>query len=175
METLLFVSHFFLKYTPWRSRTHLSLCVFRYMGFTGIVGHEFVGVVEEVRPSQNEEECGSPLLVGKRVVGEINLGVCVCFRLIYFGDSLSDQGETCATLCSVSRGLRLFIALFCPTRTNRGHTGRGKHRVTVTNSDRKMRAVYRCRHRHRYQITIAAAACWAKGRIIVHFPCCCVA
>lgn len=52
----------------------MCLCVSRYMGFTGIVGHEFVGVVEEVRPSQNEEECGSSLLIGKRVVGEINLG-----------------------------------------------------------------------------------------------------
>ncbi len=27
--------------------------------------------------------------------------VCVCFRLIYFGDSPSGQGETCAALCSV--------------------------------------------------------------------------
>lgn len=37
-----------------------------YMGFAGIVGHEFVGVVESAPP-------GHEALVGKRVVGEINL------------------------------------------------------------------------------------------------------
>ena len=39
-----------------------------YMGFKGILGHEFVGVVEE---SDNKQ------LVGQRVVGEIN---CVCHQ-----------------------------------------------------------------------------------------------
>lgn len=34
-----------------------------YMGFQGVLGHEFVGVVEE---------CSSPDWIGKRVVGEIN-------------------------------------------------------------------------------------------------------
>lgn len=34
-----------------------------YMGFRGVLGHEFVGVVEE---------CTDPNLVGRRVVGEIN-------------------------------------------------------------------------------------------------------
>ena len=42
-----------------------------YMGFSGIPGHEFVGIVEE---SPN------PHLRGKRVVGEIN---CVCHRCVY--------------------------------------------------------------------------------------------
>ena len=37
-----------------------------YMGFKGIVGHEFVGVVETAPPSHAH-------LVGKRVVGDINL------------------------------------------------------------------------------------------------------
>ncbi len=37
-----------------------------YMGFRGILGHEFVGIVEQA---------SNPHLVGKRVVGEIN---CVC-------------------------------------------------------------------------------------------------
>ncbi len=40
-----------------------------YMNFTGILGHEFVGVVEK---STN------PQLLGKRVVGEINLGCGSC-------------------------------------------------------------------------------------------------
>lgn len=37
-----------------------------YMQFSGVLGHEFVGVVEQ---------CSNPNLQGKRVVGEIN---CVC-------------------------------------------------------------------------------------------------
>ncbi len=37
-----------------------------YMGFNGVLGHEFVGVVER---------CDDPALVGHRVVGEIN---CYC-------------------------------------------------------------------------------------------------
>ena len=36
-----------------------------YMGYNGILGHEFVGIVESV----NSED---KTLVGKRVVGEIN-------------------------------------------------------------------------------------------------------
>lgn len=42
-----------------------------YMGFKGILGHEFVGMVEEA-PNKH--------LVGKRVVGEIN---CVCHQCHY--------------------------------------------------------------------------------------------
>lgn len=42
-----------------------------YMGFTGVPGHEFVGIVEE---------CDTPGLEGKRVVGEIN---CVCGHCQY--------------------------------------------------------------------------------------------
>lgn len=42
-----------------------------YMGFRGVPGHEFVGVVES---------CSNPHLLGKRVVGEIN---CVCHRCVY--------------------------------------------------------------------------------------------
>lgn len=43
-------------------KTDLEL-VKGYMGFRGVLGHEFVGVVEEA---------GDPTWVGKRVVGEIN-------------------------------------------------------------------------------------------------------
>jgi alcohol dehydrogenase len=42
-----------------------------YKGFKGIPGHEFVGVVERVSG-------GYPGLIGKRVVGEINLGCGEC-------------------------------------------------------------------------------------------------
>ena len=40
-----------------------------YMGFKGILGHEFVGLVEQ---------CSDPDLTGKRVVGEINVGCGQC-------------------------------------------------------------------------------------------------
>lgn len=42
-----------------------------YMGYKGILGHEFVGIVEEV----NDEDKS---LVGKRVVGEISTGCRKC-------------------------------------------------------------------------------------------------
>jgi alcohol dehydrogenase len=43
-----------------------------YAGFSGIPGHEFVGIVEEV-PSQEQSAW-----VGRRVVGEINIGCGAC-------------------------------------------------------------------------------------------------
>lgn len=48
-----------------------------YAGFSGTIGHEFVGRVEE--------SIGSPGWVGKRVVGEINVGCGVC-KLCLAGD-----------------------------------------------------------------------------------------
>src|SRR5881394_515597 len=41
-----------------------------YAGFEGIIGHEFVGVVEDAPDA--------PELIGKRVVGEINAGCGTC-------------------------------------------------------------------------------------------------
>lgn len=49
-----------------------------YAGFTGTIGHEFVGVVEKA--------ADAPELVGKRVVGEINAGCGVC-EICLGGDS----------------------------------------------------------------------------------------
>ncbi|MEX2216197.1 MAG: alcohol dehydrogenase catalytic domain-containing protein [Phycisphaeraceae bacterium] len=48
--------------------TDLEICK-GYMGFTGVLGHEFVGIVEECSGKQAKK------WVGKRVVGSIN---CVC-------------------------------------------------------------------------------------------------
>lgn len=48
--------------------TDIELCR-GYMGFTGVLGHEFVGVVESVTDKSDKQ------WVGKRVVGTIN---CVC-------------------------------------------------------------------------------------------------
>jgi threonine dehydrogenase-like Zn-dependent dehydrogenase len=46
-----------------------------YMGFRGVIGHEFVGVVERINGGPQD-------LPGKRVVGEINCGcgICACCR-----------------------------------------------------------------------------------------------
>ena len=53
-----------------------------YMGFDGIPGHEFVGIVEK---------CGDDSLTGSRVVGEINCGCGVCDACMH-----GDQNH-CAT------------------------------------------------------------------------------
>lgn len=45
-----------------------------YAGFTGTIGHEFVGVVEQASDA--------PQLVGKRIVGEINAGCGVCEKCV---------------------------------------------------------------------------------------------
>jgi len=56
--------------------THAGICntdieITRgYMGFEGVLGHEFVGIVEK---------CGDKGFLGKRVAGEINLGCGTCF------------------------------------------------------------------------------------------------
>ena len=50
--------------------TDLELCK-GYMGFEGVLGHEFVGIVEEVANRDSDH------WLGKRVVGTIN---CVCER-----------------------------------------------------------------------------------------------
>lgn len=42
-----------------------------YMGYNGIIGHEFVGIVEEINAPDKT-------LLGKRVVGEINCGCGEC-------------------------------------------------------------------------------------------------
>lgn len=49
-----------------------------YAGFSGTIGHEFVGIVEE--------SADTPDLIGKRVVGEINAGCGHC-KLCAKGDS----------------------------------------------------------------------------------------
>ena len=55
--------------------THAGICntdieiTKGYMGFKGILGHEFVGIVEK---------CGNRSLLGERVTGEINLGCGKC-------------------------------------------------------------------------------------------------
>jgi threonine dehydrogenase-like Zn-dependent dehydrogenase len=66
-----------------------------YMGFTGILGHEFVGVVEEINGEDQN-------LLGKRVVGDIN---CAC-------------GKEDCEFCKKGLGHH------CPNRTTLGIAGR---------------------------------------------------
>lgn len=49
-----------------------------YAGFSGTIGHEFVGIVEESK--------AAPEWIGKRIVGEINAGCGVCEKCLA-GDS----------------------------------------------------------------------------------------
>ena len=49
-------------------RTDLELLQ-GYKGFQGVLGHEFVGIVAQ---------CNDPAMVGRRVVGEINIGCGTC-------------------------------------------------------------------------------------------------
>jgi alcohol dehydrogenase len=66
-----------------------------YMGFTGIPGHEFVGIVEEINAADQT-------LLGKRVVGDIN---CAC-------------GQPDCEFCNSNLGRH------CPNRTTLGITKR---------------------------------------------------
>jgi threonine dehydrogenase-like Zn-dependent dehydrogenase len=50
-----------------------------YMGFEGILGHEFVGIVEK---------CSENSMIGQRVVGEINLG---CGRCSYCRNQMENH------------------------------------------------------------------------------------
>lgn len=56
-----------------------------YAGFEGTIGHEFIGVVEE--SNENED------LIGKRVVGEINVGCNACDWCLKY-DSRHCQNRT---------------------------------------------------------------------------------
>src|SRR5712691_7026088 len=56
-----------------------------YAGFQGTLGHEFVGVIEEVSAASSSKS-SEPLKPGQRVVGEINAGCGAC-DLCRSGDS----------------------------------------------------------------------------------------
>ena len=60
-----------------------------YMGYKGVLGHEFVGIVEEVGQNVSKE------LIGKRVVGEIN---CACQECEYCAKDLQRHCPNRSTL-----------------------------------------------------------------------------
>jgi threonine dehydrogenase-like Zn-dependent dehydrogenase len=54
--------------------TDIEICK-GYMGFKGVLGHEFVGIVEDAVPAATRQERVAKQWIGKRVVGTIS---CVC-------------------------------------------------------------------------------------------------
>ena len=54
--------------------------------------------------------------------------VCVCVFVTLLATVPPIKARRVLHFCSVFRGLHLFSVFFCPTRTNCGHTGGGKHR-----------------------------------------------
>jgi threonine dehydrogenase-like Zn-dependent dehydrogenase len=81
-------------------RTDLEI-VKGYMGFKGILGHEFVGDVVE---------SDSPELLGKRVVGEINIGCGAC-RFCLKGLSRHCPGRATLGICGRDGALAEFLTL----------------------------------------------------------------
>jgi len=64
--------------------TDIEICR-GYMGYTGVLGHEFVGIVEEVHEDAGDR---AKAWVGKRVVGSIN---CVCGKCDMCRSGLSNH------------------------------------------------------------------------------------
>jgi threonine dehydrogenase-like Zn-dependent dehydrogenase len=76
-----------------------------YMGFTGVLGHEFVGIVEEVKGSNNLDQDW----VGKRVCGDINVACCDSGKCRVCRDA--DQNQFIKCCCpNMARN-------HCPNRT----------------------------------------------------------
>ena len=76
-----------------------------YAGFSGTLGHEFVGVVEDA--------FDAPEMVGKRVVGEINAGCGACEKCL-FGDSRHCPDRTVLGIINRDGAHAEFLTL--PTR-----------------------------------------------------------
>lgn len=76
-----------------------------YAGFSGTIGHEFIGVVEECSDE--------PSLVGKRVVGEINAGCGVCEKCAG-GDARHCEKRTVVGIVARDGAHAEFVSL--PTR-----------------------------------------------------------
>jgi threonine dehydrogenase-like Zn-dependent dehydrogenase len=71
-----------------------------YMGFRGVLGHEFVGVVEEVYGAHARERYGS--FIGKRVVGDIN-AACYQADCLYCQSGMTTHCPERTTLGIVQR------------------------------------------------------------------------
>ena len=82
--------------------TDLQLCK-GYMGFAGVLGHEFVGVVEEAGDAKGKK------WVGQRVVGSIN---CVCGRCDLCKSGLSSHCRE-RTVLGIQNRDGVFAQRFC--------------------------------------------------------------
>lgn len=74
-----------------------------YMGFHGVLGHEFVGIVEDMNTVEGADDELKHKWVGKRVCGDINVGCATC-RVC----TDADQLDACCTKLSRNH---------CPNRT----------------------------------------------------------
>jgi threonine dehydrogenase-like Zn-dependent dehydrogenase len=72
-----------------------------YMGFHGVLGHEFVGIVEEI---DGADEDLNKRWIGKRVCGDINVGCSTC-KVCTNAEKLDNRG-----CCQMSRN-------HCPNRS----------------------------------------------------------
>lgn len=61
-----------------------------YMGFTGVLGHEFVGVVEEIN---TDDESIKEKWLNKRVCGDINVGCSSCNVCLNFPYDRNEKGN----------------------------------------------------------------------------------
>src|SRR2546426_2901523 len=84
-----------------------------YMGFQGVLGHEFVGIVEAVHEGPGATALTS--LIGKRVVGEIN---AACHRVdcLYCQQNMPAHCPNRTTLGIVNRDGAFADYLTLPTR-----------------------------------------------------------
>jgi len=82
--------------------TDIELCL-GYMDFSGVLGHEFVGIVESVADKSDKA------WIGKRVVGTIN---CVCGECDMCQRGLSEHCQT-RTVLGIANRSGCFAERFC--------------------------------------------------------------
>lgn len=81
-----------------------------YMGFKGVLGHEFVGIVEEVNCPVESVRAN---WIGKRVCGDINLGCAHCLLC----QSVTPEAKPDDKIFWDKRGCSKMARNHCPNRT----------------------------------------------------------
>mmetsp|Transcript_19781 Transcript_19781/g.19012 ORF Transcript_19781/g.19012 Transcript_19781/m.19012 type:complete len:108 (-) Transcript_19781:334-657(-) len=90
---------------------------YRVMGFHGVLGHEFVGRVEEIVVSSSSSLLLKEKWLGKRVCGDINVGCANC-DVCHNCCGLDNDDDNASSCCpQMSRN-------HCPKRTVLGILGK---------------------------------------------------